>query len=172
MEVYVTSFPFLGNGEGAAVGAHFIAVLVGGEPMVLGLAHHALLPVIHFHFMIEDDRLVDIYGHTPFHGAILLQSLHVPAAGNLYVVPCRDVICGQEEVCGTLFGIAHPMELPSPIQALVVGASFGKYFFRFLHRGEGEGVGTWLLLVEGKPGGVLPFLSVRRRLLPIEESFE
>ena len=170
VDVYVASLPLLGQGERAAVGTHFVAVLVGGVALVLGLAHHSLLPVAHLHLVVEDDGLVDVDGHTPFHGAVLAQSLHVPAAGHLYVVPCCHIVRGFEEVAWTLLGSGHPVELPRTVEGLVVGASLGQNLLGLVGGGEGEHVGARLLLVERQALGGLPFGAVGRGDLLVEES--
>ena len=166
----MAALPLLGQGERAAVGTHFVAVLVGGVALVLGLAHHSLLPVAHLHLVVEDDGLVDVDGHTPFHGAVLAQSLHVPAAGHLYVVPCCHIVRGFEEVAWTLLGSGHPVELPRAVEGLVVGASLGQNLLGLVGGGEGEHVGARLLLVERQALGGLPFGAVGRGDLLVEES--
>ncbi len=64
------------------------------------------------------------------------------------------------------------MELPCAVEAPEIGTPVGQHLPGLLGGGEGEHVGTGLLLVEGQACGVLPFAAVGRGGLPVQESIK
>ena len=150
VDVHVPALPVLGYGEGAPVRAYLVGVLVCRPSLVLGLSHDTLPPVVRLHLVIEDDGLVDVYGHSVFHGAVCLQSLYVPASGHGDVVPRTHVVVRLVKVGGPFLGAWHPVEFPCAVEAAVVGAAVWKHVLCLFYAGKGEHV---------RPGG---FLALRQ----------
>ena len=156
VDVDLAAVPAFGHGEGAAVGAHFVAVLVGG-PVLGWCAHDALLPVVYGNLMFEDDALVGIDGHTILERSVLLDAGDVPVHGHLHLVPAAGVELGFVEVLRTLVGVGRPVELPFAVEGLPVFAVFGQDLAGALHTFEGEEPGMRLFLVVGQRVDTLPF---------------
>ena len=64
VDIHHTTLPVGRHSEGAAIGPHLVGVFVDRPLRVTGLSHHAPLPVVHSHLMLEDDLLIHVDGHA------------------------------------------------------------------------------------------------------------
>ena len=156
----------------AGAGGTVVAVGIGGPLLVLRLSHHAAAPVVLPDFVVEDDGLVDVDGHSVLHLAVLAEALHIPASGHFYIVPRGDAEHRIGKSLWPLVGISAPVELPSAVEAQVVLAAFGQDAARGTGIGKGEYVGTRLQLVERELVGALPLGAVGRLYLSVEKAVE
>ena len=157
-DIGLAALPRGGQGERAPVGAHLVAVFVGGV-VLRRFAHHALAPVAHGTVILEDDPLVDIDGRAVFLRAILLQAIDVPRHGHIHLIPSLVRIAHLEEVLGTGVGVLGEVELPFTVEAHPIAGLLGKDALGLALRGETGEAGMGLQLVEAHQFGLLPLLS-------------
>ena len=147
VDEHVAAAPFDGDVESSTIRAHFVAELVG-RPVGGRRAHDTSAPVVDGHLVLEDYLLVGVYGHAVAHGAVLLESLHVPVARNGDVVPSAVVERGLPEGRVALRRFGSPAELPRAVETAEVGASVGQHAQCLLLRGVGEQPCARLFLVQ------------------------
>ena len=167
VDVDVLSLPVCRHGEGAAVGTHFVAVLIG-HPIFWRRTHHAAFPVAHSHTVLEDDTLVGIERFAILKRAVFLNANHVPVHRHLHLVPSRGVEIHLEEILGTLLWVLGPMETPLAVERLPKRTVFGQHLAGFFHIVEREEPGVRLLLVVGYRVGALPLPSCGSRHVAVE----
>ena len=165
------ALPCLRHVERAAVGAHLVAVFVGG-PVRRRRAHHALAPVVFLHLVVEDDGLVHVDGGAVLLASVLLQAHEVPTRRYADVVPSRAVVAQLEEVGRPLVGRLGEVELPRAVEAQPATAVLGQHAPCLLSRGKRREAGPRLQFVVAQPLGALPLCAVGRRSLTILKPFQ
>ena len=113
----LTSVPVLRNFEITAEGTHFIPVLISG-PVGRRGTHHTPTPVVHFHAMLKDHRLVDVNRGSILLASVFLNAINVPARRYGNHIPWSYIIIRLIEIFRAGVRIGCPVKLPVTIEWL------------------------------------------------------
>ena len=87
------------------MGADLVSGVVG-DPVLGWFPHHAASPVVWFHAVLENHRLIAIDRGSVF--LVFLQASEVPVRGHGDVVPGRNIEGGFEKLLGAEVRMFHP----------------------------------------------------------------